>query len=291
MISQSSDTLKMDLQLFAEKDGAEPQQLPNSDLQVLDDEGLSATGEPQPATGDDEKVPEPEGSGEPSQTPQESPKFELKGVTFTEEDVERWSKLEKEVGEQPDNLKQWEGRLHREGQQQNERDTSLKQRETELAGNLRAVTEWKHFTTLINANPQMKKTFQDFVNDPKATIQPEIARMDEKIDARFKSIDEKQAFIDLGKEFKDFSREICEEALEEFDFKTSYGTRKAQYYMWKGLHADEVLQKALAAANSQPGDTIPPLAEGSPRQTPAKKYKTVSEAADGVLKELGLSLD
>ncbi|KKM84697.1 hypothetical protein LCGC14_1296540 [marine sediment metagenome] len=287
MNHNSSEALKMNLQLHAEEGPGDPVPQPiDEGSQAIDDgEELTNIFGPEPATGG-EKQKEVPGT---SQTPQEpagsesAPKYEIDGVQFDATDIKRWKELEEVDG----NKENWKSGLNRRGQELNEQESALKQRETNIVTNQSLLDQYKQFRAVVDANADARTYFEQLVKNPQNAMQPALDKIQAGIDDRFSALDVKDADIRLAKDFKDYDPEVCDKALAEFNPEVSYDVRRLKYYAWKGINLESEIQKRIASGNEGRGPALPPLASGTP-QKQIQAYKSPDEAAEAALKYLEL---
>lgn len=287
MNHNSSETLKFDLQLFAENDpdsnnpGTQPIE---PGQQAIDDgEELSNIFEAEPATGGD-----PQG---PSQKPKDeagsdSPKYEIDGVQFDASDIKRWQELEKGDG----NEEKWKAKLNRRGQELNEQESTLKQREESVVTNQSLLDQYKQFKAVVDSNPDAREYFKKVVDNPQNAMKPALDKIQAGIDERFDDLDVQKAEVSLGKEFKDYDSEVCDKAISVYDPDNPYDVAKMKYYVWKGMNMEIELQKRIASGEETRVPGLPPVATGAPQQRGPKQYNSPAEAADAVIRDLGLSI-
>lgn len=290
MSNNSSETLKMDLQFHAEDDPKPDPQPIEPGQQVIDDgDESSKILDAKTATDPGTQKPEP-GVQKPdpdkpkatdSSTP--APQYEIDGVQFNSGDVKRWKERDGDSG----NEENWKSKLNRRGQELNDRETTLKQRETGMETNQNLLTEYGQFKAVVDANPKAREYFKQIVNDPNSAIQPAIKKIQDNLDARFSALDAKDADIRLTRDFEDYDAAVCDKALEGYNPDNPYDVNKLKYYAWKGINMEAEIQKRIAAGQAQKGPALPPLAAGTPQKR-RETYGSPDEAAEAVLRDLGL---
>lgn len=283
MSHNSSETFKMDLQLHAEEDPVSPGSQPiDEGSQAIDDgDESSSIFEAEPATGGDTQGT--------SQTPKEpagsetAPKYEIDGIQFDATDIKRWKGLEEVDG----NKENWESGLHRRGQELNEQETTLKQREANIVTNQNLLDQYKQFKTVVDANADARAYFDQLIKNPQNAMKPALDKIQADIDDRFDALDVRDADITLAKEFKDYDPKVCDKALAEFNPEKPYDVRRLKYFAWKGINLESEIQKRIASGNENKGSALPPLASGTPQKRP-KVFKNMDEAANQAMLDLGL---
>lgn len=284
MTHNPSETLKFDLQLFAENDpNLDPQPLEPGQQVIEDGEESSSIFEPEAATEPGTQKPDPDSSkAEGSSLPE--PQYEIDGVQFTPADVKRWKERDGEVG----NEEKWKSNLNRRGQELNVQEATLKQREEGLEKNQNLLTEYGQFKSVVNANPQAREYFEKLVKDPQSAMQPQLQKIQDSIDERFSALDVKDAQIRMTRDFKDYDPTVCEDAMKDFDGDNPYHVNLIKYYTWKGMNLETEIQKRIASGNVERGPALPPLASGVTHKR-TQKFNSPEEAANAVLRDLGLS--
>ena len=287
MNHNSSETLKFDLQLFAENDPdpSDPGTQPiEPDQQAIDDgEESSNIFNAEPASGGDNQGP--------SQTPKDeagsdSPKYEIDGVQFDASDIKRWQELEKGDG----NEENWKAKLNRKGQELNEQESTLKQREESVVTKQNLLDQYEQFKKVVDSNPDAREYFKKVVDNPQNAMKPALDKIQSDIDDRFNDLDVQKAEVSLGKEFKDYDSEVCDKAVSVYDPDNPYDIAKMKYFVWKGMNMEIELQKRIASGDVQRTPGLPPVASGAPQQRGPKKHNSIAEAADAYMQELGLSI-
>lgn len=285
------ETLSFDLQVFAENEPDPPVNQPlDPGQQVIEDgEESSIIFEPGAANepGNQKDPPDP-GTPQGPQAPDSStpaPQYEIDGIQFNAEDVKRWSESDKGKGQNEEN---WKANLNRRGQELNDREATLKQRETITETNQNLLAEYQQFKSVVDANADARKYFEQLVKDPQSAMQPALKKIQDKIDARFDALDVKDADIKLTRDFKDYDPEVCEKALAGFDPDDPYDVNKLKYFAWKGMNLEAEIQKRIASGQVNKGPALPPLADGTP-QKQIPRHKNIHEATDALMTKLGLT--
>jgi hypothetical protein len=290
-MSQDNRNLKNDEESTVKPDASG--QSTDLDQQALEDvEKIVTYGATETTSGNTENKEKP--SQEPvtkpqEDTPDQKDQYELAGIKFTEDDVSRWVELEK--SNDPKRKETWEGELHKRGLELNERESMLKTRAKELESDQNVLTEYKAFRKIIDSDKDAKEYFKKLVKDPRTAVAPEIAEIKAELSEIKKSKQdeaaEEKAMLKLKSEYDDFSPELCDKVLAEFDFDDPYDMYKALYLASKGMRIDEIVQKKLAATNENEL-SLPPLASGK-QTTPKRNFRTVEEATEALYKDLGLT--
>ncbi len=279
MGAQSSDPA-----IVPDDTAVKPQGQPiDPDLTAIDDEDSTEIYQPESTTGtvkDDKSTEKPQ---EPDSS-EEAPVYEIGGVKFSESDVKKWSEL---AAQQGTGKKQeaWEADLHKRGLELNNRDTELKRRETETQEVQKLTTEYKQFKQIVDAHPEAREYFQKLINTPQSAMQPVLDAMQKKIDDRFSELDEKEADVKMKVEFPDYSKEVCDKVLENFDFENPYDIQKALYLINKALNMEAEIQKRIAVTKDTSPITPPLIGTVQP---PPRQFKSVDEAAEDLLKGLNI---
>jgi hypothetical protein len=261
--------------------------------QAIEDVGSISTYGPTETVPDD-TANDKDTPTEPVKTSQDEPseekdQYELAGIKFTEDDVSRWTEMEK--SHDPKRKETWEGELHKRGLELNERESALKTRAKELENDQNVLKEYKEFRKIVDSDKDAREYFTKLVKNPRTAVAPEIAELKEEVKSlkqqQKEAADEEKAILKLKAEYPEFSEELCDEVLAEFDFDDPYDMHKALLLIHQAMHLDETIQKKLAAAKEN-GPALPPLASGK-QVSPKRNYRTVEEATEAVYKDLGLT--
>ena len=277
---------------------------PNAGSQSIDPQGLPANeddghveifGPSESTSGASDKDPLQTPKADPIPEGEEKPKYTLGEVEFSEEDITRWKQLEESMD--PANVQKLEGKHHKRGLELNqqehalsEREAVLKSREAEVNEVRDLAAEYKAVKELVQKDPQFAQALKERISNPRSFAQLEIEKLRTEMKDENREAAKATALTRLKTDIKGFSAEACKETYESFDFDDPYDLYRALHFIGQGMNLEAEVTKRLAAANQKiQGQPVRPPVAGTTQQPKAKAFKDVDEAADDLMKQLGLS--